>query len=169
MSVTLHIVNLWHYYVCCTRSGVTRCTIFMVLFLCRMCQYGFKGYIHYASQQAATRLTTHVAAPASHFVNAPATLGDVHVEDFFSALRGAQPRWLTTPQLSVLQVFVVVGASQQWLSSRNGQISLCLFPCIENMQFAFFDSTHYVRFCSKINYLICRYCSFIICKGDFMP
>ena len=46
-----------------------------------------KGYIHYASQQAATRLTTHVAAPTSHFVNAPATLGDVqHVEDFFGAL-----------------------------------------------------------------------------------
>ena len=46
-----------------------------------------KGYIHYASQQAATRLTTHVAAPASHFVNAPATLCDVqHVEDFFGAL-----------------------------------------------------------------------------------
>ena len=30
MSVTLHIFDLWQYYVCCTRSGVTRCTIFMV-------------------------------------------------------------------------------------------------------------------------------------------
>ena len=26
------------YYVCCTRSGVTRCTLFVVLFLCRMCR-----------------------------------------------------------------------------------------------------------------------------------
>ena len=41
LSVTLHIVDLWQYYVCCTRSGVTRCTLFIVLFLCRMCRYGF--------------------------------------------------------------------------------------------------------------------------------
>ena len=33
-------VDLWQYYVCCTRSGVTRCTLFMVLFLCRMCRCG---------------------------------------------------------------------------------------------------------------------------------
>ena len=26
LSVTLHIVELWQYYVCCTRSGATRCT-----------------------------------------------------------------------------------------------------------------------------------------------
>ena len=31
----MHIVDLWQYYVCCTRSGVTRCTLFMVLFLCQ--------------------------------------------------------------------------------------------------------------------------------------
>ena len=35
LSVTLHIVDLWQYYVCCTSSGVTRCTFFIVLFLCR--------------------------------------------------------------------------------------------------------------------------------------
>ena len=29
LSVTLHIVDLWQYYVCCTRSGVIRCTIFI--------------------------------------------------------------------------------------------------------------------------------------------
>ena len=40
LSVTLHIVDLWQYYVCCTRSSVTRCTLFMVLFLCRMCRCG---------------------------------------------------------------------------------------------------------------------------------
>ena len=40
MSVTLYIVDLWQYYVCCTRSCVTRCTLFMVLFLCRMCRCG---------------------------------------------------------------------------------------------------------------------------------
>ena len=36
LSVTSHIVDLWQYYVCCTRSGVTRWTIFMVLYLCRL-------------------------------------------------------------------------------------------------------------------------------------
>ena len=30
LSVTLHIVALWQYYACCTRSGVTRCTLFVV-------------------------------------------------------------------------------------------------------------------------------------------
>ena len=40
LSVTLHIVDLWQYYICCTRSGITRCTLFMVLFLCRMCRFG---------------------------------------------------------------------------------------------------------------------------------
>ena len=28
----VHIVDLFHYYVCCMRSGVTRCTLFMMLF-----------------------------------------------------------------------------------------------------------------------------------------
>ena len=37
-NMTLHIVDMWPYYVCCTRSGVTRCTIFMVVFTCRMCR-----------------------------------------------------------------------------------------------------------------------------------
>ena len=40
LSVTSQIVALWQYYVCCTRSGVTRCTLFVVLFLCRMCRFG---------------------------------------------------------------------------------------------------------------------------------
>ena len=40
LSVTLHVVDLWQYCVCCTRSGVTRCTLFMVLFLCLMCRCG---------------------------------------------------------------------------------------------------------------------------------
>ena len=40
LSVTLHIVELWQYSVCCTKSGVTRCTYLMVLFLYRMCRCG---------------------------------------------------------------------------------------------------------------------------------
>ena len=36
----LHIVDLWQYYVCCRRSGVTRCTLFIVLFLSHMCRRG---------------------------------------------------------------------------------------------------------------------------------
>ena len=36
--MTLLIVDLWQYCAICIRSGVTRCTIFMVLYLCRMCQ-----------------------------------------------------------------------------------------------------------------------------------
>ena len=40
LSVTLHIVVLWQYYVCCRRSGVNRCTLFIGLFLCRICRCG---------------------------------------------------------------------------------------------------------------------------------
>ena len=46
LSVTLHIVDLWQYYVCCTRSGVTHCTLFMVLFLCRICRCGLHAAAH---------------------------------------------------------------------------------------------------------------------------
>ena len=35
LSVTLHIVGLWKYCVCCTRSGLTRYTLFMELYLCQ--------------------------------------------------------------------------------------------------------------------------------------
>ena len=45
MSATLHSVDLWQYYVCCTRSGVTRCTLFMVLFMCRMCRFGLHAVL----------------------------------------------------------------------------------------------------------------------------
>ena len=45
MSVTLHIVDQWQCYVCCTRSGVIRCTLFMVLFLCRMCRCGLHAVL----------------------------------------------------------------------------------------------------------------------------
>ena len=36
---TLLIVDQWQYYICCTRSAVTRYTLFMVLDLSRMCQW----------------------------------------------------------------------------------------------------------------------------------
>ena len=45
MSVTLHIVDLWQYCVCCTRSGVSRCTLFMVLFLSHMCWCGLHAVL----------------------------------------------------------------------------------------------------------------------------
>ena len=40
LRATLHIVDLWQYYVYYTRSSVTRCTLCMVLFLFRMCRCG---------------------------------------------------------------------------------------------------------------------------------
>ena len=38
LSVTLLIVELWQYCVCCIRAGVTRCTLLMVLY-CAMSAY----------------------------------------------------------------------------------------------------------------------------------
>ena len=40
LSVTLLIVDLWQSCVCCIRSGVTKCTRLMVLYLDRVCQCG---------------------------------------------------------------------------------------------------------------------------------
>ena len=40
MSVTLLIVDLLQFFVCCIRSGLTRCTRLMVPYLDRMCRLG---------------------------------------------------------------------------------------------------------------------------------
>ena len=40
LSVTLVIDDLWQYCICCIISGVIRCSLFMVLYLCCMCQCG---------------------------------------------------------------------------------------------------------------------------------
>ena len=40
LSVTFLTVDPWQSCVCFIRSGVTRCTLLMVLYLDRMCQYG---------------------------------------------------------------------------------------------------------------------------------
>ena len=40
LCVTLLIVDRRHYSECCIRSAVTRCTVLVVLYLGRMCQFG---------------------------------------------------------------------------------------------------------------------------------
>ena len=50
LNVTLHVVDLWQYYVCCIRSGVIRCTLPMVHCLYHMYQWGYTrciGFIVY--------------------------------------------------------------------------------------------------------------------------
>ena len=44
-SVILLIVDPWQSFVCFIRSGVTRCTLLMVLYLDRMCQCGLHAVI----------------------------------------------------------------------------------------------------------------------------
>ena len=39
------IVDLWQYCVCCIRSAEIRCTLFMLLYLCCMCQYGLHAVL----------------------------------------------------------------------------------------------------------------------------
>ena len=43
LSGTLRIVDVWKFYVCSTGSGVIRCTLFMLLYLCRMCRCGLQA------------------------------------------------------------------------------------------------------------------------------
>ena len=45
MSVTLLIIDPWQSFVCFIRSGVTRCTLLMVLYLDRMCQCGLHAVL----------------------------------------------------------------------------------------------------------------------------
>ena len=40
-----YIVDLWQYYVCCIWSGVTLCTLFMVLYLWSMYQSGLRSVL----------------------------------------------------------------------------------------------------------------------------
>ena len=41
----VHIVDLWQYFVCYTRSDVIRCNLFVVLYLGRMCQCGLHAVL----------------------------------------------------------------------------------------------------------------------------
>ena len=41
LSVTFHIVDLWHYDRCCIRPGVIQCTLSMVLYLDRISGLGY--------------------------------------------------------------------------------------------------------------------------------
>ena len=45
LSVTLLIVDPWQSFVCFIRSGVTRCTLLMVVYLDRMCQCGLHAVL----------------------------------------------------------------------------------------------------------------------------
>ena len=45
LTVVFPIVDLWQFCVCCTRSGVTRCTHFVALYLCLMCQSGLHAVL----------------------------------------------------------------------------------------------------------------------------
>ena len=45
LNVTLFIVDLWQYSVCCIRSCVTRCNLFMVLYLVCMCHCGLHAVL----------------------------------------------------------------------------------------------------------------------------
>ena len=45
LSVTMHIVDLWQYYVCCIRSGASRCTPLTAIYLCCTCKYGLHSLL----------------------------------------------------------------------------------------------------------------------------
>ena len=60
LSVTLLIVDPWQSCVCFIRSGVTRCTLLMVLYLDHMCQCG----LH-------TVLWSHIGTLMHHFAAEP--------------------------------------------------------------------------------------------------
>ena len=62
LSLTLLIVDLLQYYACCTRSGVTRCTLFMLPYLRRMCQCGLYAVLR---SHIDTLMRLHAAEPRS--------------------------------------------------------------------------------------------------------
>ena len=62
LSVTLLVVDLWQYCVCCKRSGVIRCTLLMVLYLDRMCQCGSHAVLY---PHISILMSRHTADPRS--------------------------------------------------------------------------------------------------------
>ena len=45
LSVAFLFINLWQYCVCCIKSGVTRCTLFMVLYLDHVWKCGLQAVL----------------------------------------------------------------------------------------------------------------------------
>ena len=66
-SVTLLIVNLLQFFVCCIRSGVTQCTHFMMSYLDRMCQC----WLHAVPWSHIWVLMHHSAAVPQDFCSPP--------------------------------------------------------------------------------------------------
>ena len=68
MSVSLHIVDLRQHYVCCTRSGVILCTLFIVLFLCRMCRCGLHEALRTSVHLCASSLQNLAVSPDFYYL-----------------------------------------------------------------------------------------------------
>ena len=67
-SVTLLIVDPWQYCVCCIISGVTRCTLLMVLYLDRMCQWRLHAVLWSHIGKLTRRLSAEPRSTARFFM-----------------------------------------------------------------------------------------------------
>ena len=103
LTVIFPIVGLWQCCVCCTRSGVTRCTHFVVLYLCLMCQSGLHAAL-WSHIGILMRLLT--AEPCS-------TAGLLFPSEYLSGTI-----WLT-----------LYSMVQDWWVSRAGPMPFCWPSC----------------------------------------
>ena len=78
LSLSMHIVDLWQYYVCWRRWGVTWCILFIVLFLSRVCRcvlnavlWAHIGTLNYAPPRCRTGVPqdiySHVSVSVERF------------------------------------------------------------------------------------------------------
>ena len=104
LTVIFPIVDLWQCCVCCTRSGVTRSTYFVALYLCLMCQSGYTWCFDRTSVYILLRL------PA---LEPHSTTGLLFPSQYLSGMI-----WLT----SYLMVW-------DWQASRAGPMPFCWPSC----------------------------------------
>ena len=103
LTVIFPIVDLWQCCVSCTRSGVTRSTNFVALYLCLMCQSGFHAVL---SSHIGILMCLPAAEPRS-------IAGLLFSSQYLSGMI-----WLT-PYLMVLD----------WRVSRAGPMPFCWPSC----------------------------------------
>ena len=81
------IIDLWQYCVCCIRSGVTRCTLLMVLYQDRMCQCGVTRSALVAHRYTYARPSYRTSQYRKTFINLSVSLGNDLADPVFAGVR----------------------------------------------------------------------------------
>ena len=103
LSVTLLIVDPWQSCVCYIRSGVTRCTFLMVLYVDRMCQCGLHAVLWSHIGRLMHRLAAEPCSTAGHLFSSRCPSGTIFLTPYSMVwdwrVSRAEPMLLYWPKL----------------------------------------------------------------------